>query len=297
MSISSMAYVIKPAFLWPREKRRGQREQKQFDALTAELQASLAREKALKNANIDLLRRQDTLALEFEHRLGNGLQCIMSLLSLQSRTAAPEAAEQLTMAAGRIAAFGRVHRRLHLLDHQKTVELKQYLHGLCEDLSGLLFQGGESNCPIVVEGVTIDIPTLTAIPLGFIVNELVTNASKYAPGNITVRLGTTSPLGYSLSVLDEGPGLPAGFDPTRSKGLGMKIVLSLVKQIGGTLQIVPADGRGEARLMVTFCSQSGAIEVKRSDYRYTAVPTALCGSAFADAHFDACARSTWASSI
>jgi len=97
--------------------------------------------------------------------------------------------------------------------------------------------------------------------------------------------------------LDEGPGLPAGFDPTRSKGLGMKIVLSLVKQIGGTLQIVPGDGRGEARLMVTFCSQSGAIEAKRSDYCYTAVPAALCGRAFADAHFDARARSTWASSI
>ena len=158
----------------------------------------------------------------------------------------------------------------------------------------MLFQEGKCDCPVVVEGVTINIPTLTAIPLGFIVNELVTNASKYAPGNITVQLGTTSPLGYSLSVLDEGPGLPAGFDPTRSKGLGMKIVLSLVKQIGGTLQIVPGDGRGEARLAVTFLSRSGAIdaELDGSNYRYSIVPHALCGGACPDAHFDARARST-----
>ena len=92
------------------------------------------------------------LAQEFEHRLINGLQLIVSLLSLQSRTATtPEAAAQLTIAARRVAALGRVHRRLHLLDHQDNVEFKEYLQHLCEDLSGLLFQEG-SGYAIVVEG-------------------------------------------------------------------------------------------------------------------------------------------------
>jgi two-component sensor histidine kinase len=95
-----------------------------------------------------------------------------------------------------------------------------------------------------------------AIPLGFIVNELITNSAKYARNNITVRLETTATIGHSLSVLDDGPGLPAGFDPARSKGLGMKIISSLVKQIGGKLQIVlGANGHG-AGFAVTFCSPS-----------------------------------------
>jgi two-component system, sensor histidine kinase PdtaS len=177
---------------------------------------------------------------------------IASLLSLQSRTATtPEVAVQLTIAARRVVALGRVHRQLHLLDHQKNVEFKQYLQHLCKDLSSLMFEE-RTRCTILVEGAKINIPTELAIPLGFIVNELITNSAKYAKGNIIVRLETTSPASHSLSVLDDGPGLPAEFDPAKSKGTGMKIVLALVKQIAGKLHISPGDhGRG-ARFMVTF---------------------------------------------
>src|SRR5580658_10556993 len=140
--------------------------QRERDALTAELKASLAREDALLREKSNLLQRQDMLAQEFEHRLVNSLQIIVSLLSLQSRTASPDAAAQLIVAANRVASFGRVHHRLHLLDHQEGVEFRQYLSGLCEDLSDLLFQGKTAS-PIVVEGVKIDIPTKFAIPLGF----------------------------------------------------------------------------------------------------------------------------------
>ena len=238
---------------------RDMREQDQRDALTAELKAALAREQALLLDKGELLLRQDTLAQEFEHRLVNSLQTIVSLLSLQSRAATtPEAAAQLTIAARRVAAFGRVHRRLHLLDHQENVEFKQYLQHLCEDLSGLLFPEQVAHA-IVVEGEKAEISAALGIPLGFIVNELITNAAKYASGNVTVRLETTPPGRHSLSVLDDGPGLPAGFKPANSKGLGMKIVLSLVKQIGGELHIVPGDNGRGARFTVTFHSpRSGA---------------------------------------
>jgi two-component system, sensor histidine kinase PdtaS len=193
------------------------------------------------------------LAQEFEHRLVNSLQIIVSLLSLQSRTAGPEAAAQLMVAANRVASFGRVHRRLHLLDHQESVEFKQYLQHLCEYLSGLLFQE-ENERSIAVEGATIDIPTVFAIPLGLIVNELITNSAKYAKSNITVRLETTPSVGHSISVLDDGPGLPAAFDPAASKGLGMKIIGSLVKQIGGEVQIAPGENSRGTTFTVTFCS-------------------------------------------
>jgi two-component sensor histidine kinase len=214
-------------------------------ALTAALDASLARERASRQANAVLLQSQRTLALEFDHRFLNGLQWITALLTLQSRGATPEVAEQLAIAARRVVAFGSVHRRLHLLDNQRTAEFNQFLRALCEDLSDLLFQGAEDGHTLSVEGTTIDMETATAIPLGFIVTELVINAAKHAQGDIIVRIGGTPAAGYSLSVLDDGPGVPSGFDPAHSKGLGMTIVLALVEQIRGTLKILPGDnGRG-----------------------------------------------------
>jgi two-component system, sensor histidine kinase PdtaS len=224
-------------FPWWLAAGRNTRDQKRIDALTDELRASLAREAML--------------AQEFEHRLANSLQSIVGLLSLQIRTATPEAAAQLTVAVGRVTALGRVHRRLHLLDDQEKVEFKQYLQHLCADLAALLCEAGTS-CPIVVEGEDCEIPTAFGTPLGFIVNELITNSAKYAKGTITVRVEETWPACHSLSVVDNGPGLPPGFDPAKSKGLGMRIVLSLVKQIGGELHILPGDNGCGACFRVTF---------------------------------------------
>ena len=231
---------------------RDRSSQQKHDALTAELQAALAREQVCLQEKHELAQRQVMLAQEFEHRLINGLQLIVSLLSLQSRTATtPEAAGQLTIAARRVAALGRVHRRLHLLDHQDHVEFKEYLQHLCEDLSGLLVQDSSGHA-IVVEGAQVEIPTTMAIPLGFIVNELITNSAKYAEGHVTVRIDAMSPTDRSLSVVDDGPGWPAGFKPEDSKGLGMKIVLSLVQQIGGEFRILPGDNGRGTRFVVKF---------------------------------------------
>ena len=80
----------------------------------------------------------------------------------------------------------------------------------------------------------------------------MTNSAKYAEGHVTIRIEASSPTHRSLSVIDDGPGLPAGFKPKDSKGLGMKIVLSLVKQIGGELHILPGDNGRGTRFTVTF---------------------------------------------
>lgn len=242
---SGYQYVAPDAFAHER-KRNGE--------LAAELSAALAREQDLLRDKQQLLQRQSMLAQEFDHRLLNSLQLVASLLSLQSRTATPEAAAQLIIAARRVAAFGRVHHRLHLLDHQDQVEFKQYLEHLCEDLSGLLFEG-QTGTSISVTGTNAEIPTAYAIPLGFIVNELITNSAKYAKGKTIVRFEKTSFASHALSVSDDGPGLPVGFVPADSKGLGMKIVQSLVQQIGGELHIANGtDDAAGACFTVTFTS-------------------------------------------
>ena len=216
------------------------------------LREALALEDALFREKDELIRQQTVLGEESDHRLLNGLQMIASLLSLQARASANgEVASGLAAAADRIATIGRIHRRLHSLDGVQTFALKQYLDDLCRDISMML----SSECPervIVVEGVEVTLPAVTAIPLGFIANELVTNAAKYGTGRITVSLKPDREKGYALSVSNDGPDLPEGFDPAARKGLGMRIVRSLVEQIGGELRIGRADKNRGARFTVLF---------------------------------------------
>lgn len=217
----------------------------------AELRRSVLRESALLRQKDDLIQQQHVLSRESEHRLLNGLQLIASLLSVQSRsTQNAEATALLTTASNRVAAIGRVHRHLHTLDHVDSVEFKQYLEHLCSDLSGMTpSESGEGL--LSVEGIELRIPTATGIPLSFIASELITNAIKYARGRIAVGLHMAGDE-YVLSVSDDGPGLPKDFDPTATHGLGMKIISSLVRQIGGELQIGPGIGGNGTRFTVLF---------------------------------------------
>jgi two-component sensor histidine kinase len=244
-----------PVFQFRRTQavRRDTSDQRRSDALTAELQASLARENVLRADNRNLTQRHVMLAKEFEHRITNGLQLIASLLSSQSRIMPTrEACIQLSTAARRVVALGTVHNRLHLLDQPANMELKAFLVGLCDDLSSLLLQNRPDHA-IVVEGTTAEIPSSLAAALGLITNELITNSVKHTNGDITVRLEKSAPAAYSLSVLDDGPGLPAGGEAATNKGFGVKLVLWLVEQIGGELQTNPRHDGHRARVTVTFC--------------------------------------------
>jgi two-component sensor histidine kinase len=220
--------------------------------------------KALQQAQRQLVRKDkriqqtELLRRESDHRLLNGLQMVASLLSTQSRlTKDSEAAAQLNSAANRVVIIGSVHRRLHALDCVESVELKQYLETLCQDMAGMLPIERPKNT-LVVEGITLTVPTVIGIPLGFIVSELVTNSARHAKGKIAVSLAGNRRTGYALSVSDAGPGVPEGFDPAKSKGLGMKIVLSFVKLIDGQLLIDRGEKGQGARFTVRFSAPRGA---------------------------------------
>ena len=229
-----------------------ERELEKHKVTEARLRRYAAREAALLRQKDQLIRQQEILSRESEHRLLSGLQLVTSLLSIQSRAAKnPEAAAQLKIAADRVAAIGRVHRHLHALDHVENVEFKPYLESLCRDLSNMASSGDAARA-LIVEGNALKIPSATALPLGFVANELITNAIKYAKGRIVVELRGDAENGHALSVSDDGPGLPGGFDPGAKHGLGMKLVSSLVKQIGGELQIAQGDHGKGARFTVLF---------------------------------------------
>lgn len=218
-----------------------------------QLRETLAREEALLHEKDELIRQEAVLSAESNHRLLNGLQMIESLLSLQSREAAnEEVAAQLSLATNRVAMIERVHRRLHGADGSKTVALKRYLDDLCRDFSAMVAEQKSLGPRIDVEGIEIEVPTATGIPIGFIVNELITNAAKYGSGHITVNLEQNPGNGLALSVSNDGPALPEGFDPATSKGLGMKIVRSFVARVGGELRFGRANGNQGARFTLLF---------------------------------------------
>ena len=177
---------------------------------------------------------------------------IVSLLTLQSRAASnAEVTAQLTAAADRAATIGRIHRRLHAFDGMEVFAIKQYLDDLCRDFSAMLSALSPART-VGVSGIEINLPSITAIPLGFIANELITNAVKHGTGRIAVVLENRAEAGYALSVCNDGPALPDKFDPAGRKGLGMKIVLALARQIGGELRAGRGDGGEGARFTVLF---------------------------------------------
>ena len=214
------------------------------------LRESSAREAILLREKEALILEQETSHRESDHRLLNGLQIVVSLLSLQSRTASdPATAAQLSIAAKRVATIERIHRRLHTNDGTQTVAFRKYLEEFCRDFSGIM----DSEDPVIrVGGTEVMLPAATAIPLGFIVNELVTNAVKYGKGNIRVRLDAGPGSSYALSVSNAGPAMPEGYDPASSKGLGMKIVQSFARKIGGKLIFARDDGDQGARISILF---------------------------------------------
>ncbi|HYI64784.1 MAG TPA: histidine kinase dimerization/phosphoacceptor domain -containing protein [Allosphingosinicella sp.] len=185
------------------------------------------------------------LAREIDHRVMNSLQFVSGLLTMQSRDpAVSAAAAQLQEAATRVAAVACVHRNFYS-DETEDVSCLTFLGRLCADLSGICGR------PVEVEGDEARVPTTWIQPIGLITNELVTNAAKHGQGRILVSYRVDGPT-HSLSVCDEGKGLPGEFDPSLSKGLGMKVVTTLARQLGGQIKVAPIpDGSGSC-ISVTF---------------------------------------------
>jgi two-component sensor histidine kinase len=231
----------------------------------AQLRALLAQDQILLGQKDELIRHQEILNQECRHRLLNNLQMITSLLSLQSRSETnTEASARLSVAANRVGAIGRLHRHLHSMDGTETVEFNRYLDELCRDHSTMSMSEESPTQDITVEGVEMNLSTVTGIPLGLIANELVTNALKHGEGRITVKFEPHARKGFALSVCNKGPALPAGFDPAACDGLGMKLVSSFVKQIGGELRIDRGDANDCTRFTVLFAGQDLDLSPERS---------------------------------
>jgi two-component sensor histidine kinase len=229
-----------------------ERELIQYRAMEIRLRDALAESEARLRQKDELIHRQELLKKESDHRLLNDLQMTISLLSMQSRGSTnAEAAAQLAVAAKRVAMIARIHHRLNSHEGVQTIEFKKFLEDFGRDFSAMVSSDDRLE-QVVVEGIEIDLPVATAIPLGFIASELITNAAKYGKGRIAIRLEPAPEHGYALSVSNDGPALPEGFDPGAGKGLGMRIIQSFARQIGGELRFGRGDDGHGARFTVVF---------------------------------------------
>ncbi|HYZ33870.1 MAG TPA: sensor histidine kinase [Crenalkalicoccus sp.] len=205
-----------------------------------------------------LLAQRETLLLEGEHRLKNSLQLISSVLELQARDIAdPALREGFLQASRRVRILARIHERLHGLRQAGKVDLAVYLRKLCVDLVESLALSEEQ--PIEVETADAAVPADQAVRLGLILNELIINAMKHgqrggSSARVRVRLSRHAEGAMRLSVADQGDGLPEGFDPSKSGGLGMRLVQGLVHTLGARLE-TECGGRG-ARFTVLLPAAS-----------------------------------------
>ncbi len=183
-------------------------------------------------ASARALLDQKTLMVELQHRSRNDFQLVMSLLMLHKRQQTdPLARSGLVHVMDRVAAIGMAHDQLCGEHARGMVELSDYLTALC----GSLNQRREA-ITVATDLVGAAMPHERAIPLGLIVNELVTNALKHAfpddrPGTVTVSFRTTPDGEGVLRVRDDG----AGMGPPRPGSLGTELVRRLVQQCGGQL--------------------------------------------------------------
>ncbi len=223
---------------------RQARLQKARDEAEAEVHASRDRFAALA-AERELLLR------EVNHRVGNSLQIIASLLHLQASSAAEgDVKAALTNAMGRVAAVAQVHRRLYTSHDLKSVMLNQYLDSLLEDLRRSAEGNKMSRLTLRAEPVEIDPDR--AVAIGIIVNELVMNAVKYAypdcAGPIHVELHAEGDE-LALSIADNGVGLSGKSDP-RSTGMGQRIVGAMASKLEASVERDP--GHSGTKIVLRF---------------------------------------------
>lgn len=211
---------------------------------TAELQNSLG--------------EKEQLLKEVHHRVKNNLQIITSLLSLQiGIETCEECVAPMEKMKNRINSMALVHERLYSSGELSRIPLKEYI----EDLTGDLVEGFHTSgrsASVKTDFPSVLFPIETAVPVGLIVNELVSNSLQHAfpaSGGGTVRVSMHFAGGRCmLEVSDDGIGLPVqAFPEGNGRSLGFVLVSTLVKQLGGTMEVRGGDGgHGGTGFLIIF---------------------------------------------
>lgn len=213
------------------------------------------------NRRIKSEKDKELLLREIHHRVKNNMQVIISLMNLQSDYSDNEFVRNMFRnTRNRVSAMALAHELLYRKPELDEIDGYEYLTGLVKNLSSTIAALDPSiRIYTRVHSDVVFLKPDILIPCGLIVNELVTNSLKYAfppgflpPGatpEITVELRRESPGRYTLSVRDNGCGLPPELDPENTHTLGLQLVTALASQLEGALRISRSGG---ATFSITF---------------------------------------------
>lgn len=201
-----------------------------------QLSASLSRMSGRIN---ELLEQKSMLLRELQHRVMNSLTLLASVLDIQRRHVPDAAREHLARARDRVVAIGTIYRYLYQTDTPNEVEFSRFLNIICRE-SQNAYEGPHKRT-ISVEAEPLKLSGSTAIALAMLTHELITNALKHAyaegdSGPINVKLEHSEDGSIALRVADKGRGLPPDFQIGQLTSLGMKVVASTARQLGGTIE-------------------------------------------------------------
>ena len=186
------------------------------------------------------MEEKAVLLRELQHRVKNSLGMIVGLVDLEAnRAASPDVRQALSQVRGRVMSLSNLYDLLYRAEDVRDVRLDQYLRQMCSSLLES-YGPGTGRVALEMDLDEVRLQVRAAIPIGLIVNELITNSLKYAfPGGRsgTVSLGLHAAPGVlTLRVADDGAGLPADFGE-RSKGMGSMLIGMMVRQLKGTYSI------------------------------------------------------------
>lgn len=227
----------------------------------------LANRVAIKNAEIsvqnEILKQaniqNELLLREIHHRVKNNLQMINSLLNLQARkTTLPEVVEIMKESRSRLNSIALIHNKLYQQYSLNKLNIHEYVEQLGYHLLSI-YNMNNSEVDVCVDAEHVSLNVDTAIPVGLILTELITNSLKYAfvntgNGSITISIRHGQNEDYTMVYADNGPGMPGGEASVTEDTLGFKLVRSLVDQLNGNIDYV-YDG-GWAKFIVHFRSHS-----------------------------------------
>ena len=193
-----------------------------------------------------MLTEKELLLREIHHRVKNNLQIIVSLFNLQSRYISDQkVGDVIRDCQSRVRAMALVHERIYRSENVTSVDLKEYFTFLGEQVFNYhSVKPSQINFCLTMPEIRLDVDTV--IPLGLVVNELLSNSLKHAfpdgrKGTISILCSTCNE-DISLSFSDDGVGFPAGLDWKNSPSLGLRLVRSLVRQLNGEIELEPSPG-------------------------------------------------------
>ncbi|MDB6027717.1 MAG: putative Sensor histidine kinase [Verrucomicrobiales bacterium] len=193
------------------------------------------------------LQEKEVLLKEVHHRVKNNLQVITSMLNLQAGYIDdPQMLDLFRECQIRIKTIALIHETLYQTVDLAQINFGDYTRNLTSYIASSMSLG-KKQVKVKVEMLPVTFSVDTAVPCGLIVNELVTNSFKHAfpnrlEGTVTVSLTDAHEGQYTLSVSDDGIGLPEGFDFQQSNSLGLVLVHALAGQVDGTVEVVNESG-------------------------------------------------------